>query len=111
MGEPEFDISVYDQVSRRVGFLRLINKTSQKELAFRIGMHPAALSKKAKGGARWNLEDVIAISEVFDVTIDYLIGKQPIESAMPVRKKAPTAIAVGAEGVGRAGLEPATDGL
>ena len=114
MGEPKIDLTPYDQVSRRVNHLRFINGLSQKELSLRIGMQAATFSQKLNGGTRWNLEEVIALSDFFSGSLDYLIGRFPIESAKPVNQETPAASATGVQGelaVAEAGLDPATSRL
>ncbi len=62
-------------------------------------MKPAALSQKMNGGTRWNIEEIVALIDAFEVSFDYLIGRLPIETAEPVKPKTPAEAGVEAEKV------------
>ncbi len=112
MGEPKIQHSAYDNVSQRVNHLRFINRLSQKQLALRLGLKPATFSQKINGGTRWNLEEIIELTDTFGVSFDYLIGREPIESAMPHNEKTPSEEGVSVvTPVAEAGLDPATSRL
>ncbi|QAB17636.1 XRE family transcriptional regulator [Leucobacter muris] len=89
MGEPKLSQSLQQIVSVRVNHLIFINGLQQKELALRLAMSASTLNNKIHGKGSWGLEDAIALGEIFEVSIDYLIGKAPIEAAVPTQQKAP----------------------
>ena len=89
MGEPKEQGSLQNSLSVRVNHLRFINGMTQKELALRLGMGSSTLGHKINGLGKWGLEDAIALSSIFGVSIDYLIGNEPIESASPTKQNSP----------------------
>ena len=112
MGEPKHEIELQDVVSVRVNHLRFINKLKQKELALRMGLGASTLNAKLQGSGKWGLEDAIALSRVFGVSIDYLIGNEPLENAAPTNEKTPSEEGVSiVTPVAEAGLDPATSRL
>ena len=102
---------MYDHVSQRVNHLRFVNHWSQKEVALRLGMTPTSLSNKINGTSRWTLEEEAGLADTFQVSLEYMIGRLPLDSAIPATANKPALEAGLAGSVGRAGLEPATDGL
>ncbi|WP_087012410.1 helix-turn-helix transcriptional regulator [Leucobacter sp. 7(1)] len=80
---------MYDHVSLRVNHLRFGSRVSQKQIALKAGLSAPTLSNKVNGVTRWTLDEVVAIADTFGVTLDYLIGRQPIESATPRKRRNP----------------------
>lgn len=103
MGEPKLEYTVHELTSQRVNYLLFLNHLSQKTLALRIGVSPVQFNKKMNGVSRWAVEDIVAIADALGVSVPYLIGREPIDSARPVTlrqdKEAPTASAVKASSV------------
>jgi transcriptional regulator with XRE-family HTH domain len=62
---------------------------TQRALAFRLGVKPATVNGKISGRTAWNLDELRELSSIFEVSADYLMGKEPIESAEPVNAKSP----------------------
>ncbi|MBR5756923.1 MAG: helix-turn-helix transcriptional regulator [Firmicutes bacterium] len=56
-------------------YLRQLRNMSQQELAEIAGCSQQAIDKYENGLAEPGLETLIKLSDVFDVSIDYLIGK------------------------------------
>ena len=106
MGEPKELGNLQSSLSVRVNHLRFINGMTQKELALRLGMGGSTLGHKINGLGKWGLEDAIALSAIFDVTIDYLIGNEPIEAAAPTKQTSPAAEATGDGKWARRGSNP-----
>ncbi len=106
MGEPKELGNLQSSLSVRVNHLRFINGMTQKELALRLGMGGSTLGHKINGLGKWGLEDAIALSSIFDVTIDYLIGNEPIESAAPTMQSSPAAETAGDAMWARRGSNP-----
>lgn len=116
MGELKRQYSASDLVSQRVNHLLFINGLmTQRALAFRMGLKPATVGNKVTGASRWNIDEVSELSEIFEVSTDYILGKEPIESAEPVNAEvpAPPVTSTGETGtlVAGAGFEPTTSGL
>ncbi|WP_414531139.1 helix-turn-helix domain-containing protein [Leucobacter chromiiresistens] len=87
---------------------------SVASLARQIGRDRSAFSLKLNGHRRWYLDELIEIAAELDTSVGFLLGETDDDRRpehLQSTQKAPTASAVGADGVGRAGLEPATDGL
>jgi transcriptional regulator with XRE-family HTH domain len=60
-------------ISDRIQMLRKLNGMSQEELADRIGVSRQAISKWESEQSTPDIEKVILLSEVFEVTTDYLL--------------------------------------
>lgn len=54
--------------------LRLEKGLSQKELAKKLGVNQAAISKWEAGQRQTDFETIMLIAEFFKVTTDYLLG-------------------------------------
>ena len=106
MGEPKELGNLQSSLSVRVNHLRFINGMTQKELALRLGMGGSTLGHKINGLGKWGLEDAIALASIFNVTIDYLIGNEPIESANPTTQASPAAEPAGDAMWARRGSNP-----
>lgn len=60
-------------IAFRIQKLRKVNGISQEELADKVGVSRQAVSKWESGQSVPDIEKVITLSEVFDVTTDYLL--------------------------------------
>lgn len=58
--------------------LRTINKISQGQLAYKLDVTPGTVAHWETGRRRPNFEMVNKLSEIFGVTVDYLIGKTTV---------------------------------
>jgi len=68
-------------IADRIQSLRKTKGLSQEELADAVGVSRQAVSKWESEQATPDLDKVIIMSEVFDVTTDYLLkGIEPIEN-------------------------------
>ena len=103
---------IADVISVRVNHLLFINRQNQRRLAVRLGLKPASVSAKMTGANRWNVDEVLALAQYFEVATDYLYGLEPIESAQPVKTEGPVSVETGpSASVAGAGFEPTTSGL
>lgn len=57
------------------------NHVTQRELADSVGMSEQALSNKLRGLKNFTLRDVSRIADFFDVSVDSLLGREPLEVA------------------------------
>ncbi|WP_129913577.1 helix-turn-helix domain-containing protein [Bifidobacterium pseudolongum] len=64
---------------RTRGLLRR-HRVTQKALAAECDMAPQALSNKLRGSKRFTLQDVARIADCFDVSTDYLLGRDSEEA-------------------------------
>ncbi|TYL51226.1 helix-turn-helix domain-containing protein [Agromyces mariniharenae] len=110
MSIPEY--SATELVALRVNHLLFLNRMSQRELAMRLGTKPTTVNSKMNRSNRWNLDEILHLAEIFGVSTDYLLGRAPIESAVPVNTKRPASEETGrSDLVAGAGFEPTTSGL
>ncbi len=56
--------------------LRKENKTSQQKLAAAVGVTQQCISEWEKGNIEPTMTNLIKIADVFDVSIDYLVGRK-----------------------------------
>ena len=52
---------------------------TQRDLAAELGISEQAVSDKFHGRSNFTLRDLSRIAEFFDVTLDYLAGRSPLE--------------------------------
>ena len=87
----EFHERLYD-VRKNAGM-------TQSDLADKLGVSRQAVSRWEMGTAKPEFENLIAISDLFHVTTDYLLkgtehGAPPAASASPANKKDPNALSI-----------------
>ncbi len=68
-------------IADKIQYLRKQNGLSQEELADKIGVSRQAVSKWESEQSTPDIEKIIAISDLFDVTTDYIL--KGIEPAQP----------------------------
>ena len=61
----------------RIKYLREKNRLTQKDIATRLGVEPAAISKYELDMREPNIEAIKKLSTIFNVSIDYLLGRTP----------------------------------
>jgi transcriptional regulator with XRE-family HTH domain len=54
------------------------NHVTQRELADSVGMSEQALSNKLRGLKNFTLRDVSRIADFFDVSTDFVLGREPL---------------------------------
>lgn len=60
--------------------LRLYSSLMQKEIASRLGVSVRTFQGWESGRTEPNIEKLIQIADLFDVSIDYLVGRTSIHS-------------------------------
>lgn len=55
------------------------NHVTQRELADSVGMSEQALSNKLRGLKNFTLRDVSRIADFFDVSTDFVLGRESLE--------------------------------
>ncbi len=70
-------------ISDRLAKLRRDNGLNQEELAEKLGVSRQAISKWERGESAPDLSNLIALSDLFDVSIDYLAKGKEEEDAAP----------------------------
>lgn len=63
-------------LGERVHQLMWRAKISQTALAPKLGLTQAGLSKKLRGDRGWSLDEVLAVSDLFGVSLNYLFGRE-----------------------------------
>lgn len=61
----------------RIKYLREKNGFTQKDIATKLGVEPAAISKYELDMREPNIEAIKKLSTIFNVSIDYLLGRTP----------------------------------
>lgn len=70
-----------DTLGKRIKALRIENHMTQEELAKRLGVTRAALSSWEIGRREPDTEILHKLSTIFNVSVDYLIGKTNIRNS------------------------------
>lgn len=63
------------KINERLKTLRLQKGATQKEIAESIGVSSVSLQRFEYGTVRPSLDNLIALADYFDVSIDYLVGR------------------------------------
>lgn len=66
---------------RRVATLLASNGMSQAELAQSLGQSNASISRKISGELKFSSTDYLTMADLFHVSVDVLMGRQPLELA------------------------------
>lgn len=64
-----------DPISERIKLLRIQHNVTQKQLAESIKVQPASVQRFEYGTVRPSLDKLIALADLFDVSLDYLVGR------------------------------------
>lgn len=69
-------------ISERIQHLRKLKGISQEELADQVGVSRQAVSKWESGQSTPDIEKIMMMSDLFEVTTDYILkGKEPIHTS------------------------------
>lgn len=71
------------KLSEKITELRKKNGWSQEELAFRLGISRQSVSKWESGAALPEMEKIVQLAELFDVSCDYLMREQLTSADLP----------------------------
>jgi hypothetical protein len=71
-------------ISQRVNHLLFINRLTRRKAAEQLGISHSAFNTKMNGGSSWKADELIALTDRFLVSFDFLIGRQAIELAAPI---------------------------
>ena len=69
------------EIAKQVRGKLRANHVTQRELADSVGMSEQALSNKLRGLKNFTLRDVSRIADFFDVSTDFVLGREPLEVA------------------------------
>lgn len=56
--------------------LRKLNKMTQREVAFALNISQPSYIRYEIGGAEPSLENLVKLADLFDVSVDYLLGRE-----------------------------------
>lgn len=65
-----------EEVGARLKECRLMNKMTQKEVAQRLGVAQPVYQRFEKGIYECSYEQLFRLCEIFDVSADYLLGRE-----------------------------------
>ena len=68
--------------STRLKELRTDNDMLQSDLAEKLNLKSSAISKYEKGLTQPSIETIIKLADIFNVTVDYLVGASDIKILM-----------------------------
>lgn len=69
------------EIKLRVRELREKCNITQEELADRLGVEPPAVSKWERGLAFPRTDKLVAMADIFDCTVDYILGREPFRGS------------------------------
>ena len=72
---------------KRLTELRKQKKISQEELAKKIGVHQNVIGRYERGEARPSIELASKLANVFEVSLDYLVGNTDLELDKTILEK------------------------
>lgn len=72
------NMDMHREIGARVNDLAFRNDVEQADIAEVLGIHPSAVSLKVRGKRRWSLDELLAVSELFDVPITDLIPNSTV---------------------------------
>ena len=99
---PVNDQPIPDPITLRVKHLVALNGLRQRDLLAPLHLSQGSLGNKYTLRTGWTVNDLLNLADLFGVSLDYLVGREPMESAVPLRNRIPVA---------GAGLEPAASRL
>ena len=62
--------------AEKLRYLRLQNELSQKELARKIDLSSNIICEYEKGRSQPNIDTVLKLAEIFNCSVDYLLGRE-----------------------------------
>lgn len=63
-------------VGERVKRLAQLNGLSQKDVSKKLHVTSGAISQKYKGTINFSIQDLISLSELLGVSVDFLLGRE-----------------------------------
>ncbi|NLB46521.1 MAG: hypothetical protein GX814_02010 [Microbacteriaceae bacterium] len=84
MATPSGSFSSDELISQRVNHLLFINRLTRRRAAEQLGISHSAFNTKMNGGSSWKADELVALTDYFGVSFDFLIARQAIELAEPM---------------------------
>ena len=70
-------------ISQRVNHLLFIHRLTRRKAADELGISHSAFNTKINGASSWRAEELVNLTDRFGVSFDFLVGRVPIEYAVP----------------------------
>ena len=67
-----------DIVRKNIYELRKLNRFTQREVAQRLGISQPSYIRYENGSAEPTLENLVKIADLYDVSVDFLLGRKEI---------------------------------
>ena len=83
MGDDAPHYSSDELISQRVNHLLFIHRLTRRKAADELGISHSAFNTKINGGSSWRAEELVNLTDRFGVSFDFLVGRVPIEYAVP----------------------------
>lgn len=66
-------------ISEGIKRLAAFHGLKQRDVAELLGISKSAVSMKFAGKASFNSQELLILADCFNVTVDYLLGREPME--------------------------------
>lgn len=67
-----------DKFRKNIYELRKLNRFTQREVAQRLGISQPSYIRYENGSAEPTLENLVKIADLYDVSVDFLLGRKEI---------------------------------
>ena len=76
----DFNLEIYNfnMFAKILKNLRISHNLTQRELAQKLRLHQSNVSDWESGVSRPEYENLITLADIFDVSLDELLGRKPI---------------------------------
>ena len=69
-------------MNKKIKLLREAQGLTQKDVADRLGVYPSAVTRWESGEKRPDLVNLVKLADMFDVSLDYLMGRTEVRKPM-----------------------------
>lgn len=69
-------------MNKKIKQLREAQGLTQKDVADRLGVYPSAVTRWESGEKRPDLVNLVKLADMFDVSLDYLMGRTEVRKPM-----------------------------
>lgn len=75
--------------AQRLKDLRIKSELNQTQLAQKLNLRSSAISKYEKGLTQPGIDTLVLLSQIFKVSLDYLVGNSDIENPYAIEQLSP----------------------
>lgn len=75
--------------AQRLKDLRIKSELNQTQLAQKLNLRSSAISKYEKGLTQPGIDTLVLLSQIFKVSLDYLVGNSDIENPYSIEQLSP----------------------